>query len=301
MAGFAYHELGCFLAVAEHGHFGRAAAALQLSQPAVSKIVRRVELGVGAPLFQRGSHGVALTHSGQLFLEPARQLVRRHEETLRAASDIQAQHVGLLRLGFTQATSESRVTKAVADLIRRRPGLRVRLTVGKSDDLERAVLEGQLDLAVVPSYPGYHSRCARIVIGEDELTVAARPRHPLFQTALEEPLHLQHLQHLQRYSWALPGPGSAARKVVDEKFADQGFGTPTVVLEIQHNTDAVIDIVGQTDLLCFVPSHVLRNWPERLQPLPMSELRIRRQWLLISNPRASWSALMAALRDLVVV
>lgn len=297
MTGFAYNELACFLAVAEHGHFGRAAAALQLSQPAVSKIVRRVELGVGAPLFKRGSHGVALTNSGQLFMEPARQLVRRHEETLRAASDIQAQHVGLLRLGFTQATSESRATKAVADLMRRRPGLRVRLTIGKSDDLERALLEGRLDLAVVPSYPGYTSRCAQIVIGEDELSVAARPRHPLFQTALEEPLQLR---HLQQYSWALPDPGSAARKVVDDQFADHGFATPTVVLEIQHNTDAVVDIVGQTDMLCFVPSHILRNWPERMQALPIAALRTRRHWLLISNPKADWSALMAALRDLVV-
>src|SRR2546427_8436879 len=63
MTGFAYNELACFLAVAEHGHFGRAAAALQLTQPAVSKIVRRVEQGVGAALFTRGTHGVALTRS----------------------------------------------------------------------------------------------------------------------------------------------------------------------------------------------------------------------------------------------
>lgn len=297
MTGFAYNELVCFLAVAEHGHFGRAATALQVSQPAVSKIVRRVEQGVGAALFTRGTHGVALTSSGQLFMEPARQLVLRHEETLRAASDIQAQHVGLIRLGFTQATSESRATRAVAELLRRRPGLRVRLTVGKSDDLERALLDGSLDLAVVPSYPGHATRCAQVVIGEDELCVAARPRHPLFQLALEQGLRFG---HLQGYSWALPAPGAAVRKVVDEAFAAQGLGAPTVALEIQHNTDAAIDIVGQTDLLCYVPSHVLRAHPERLQALPIPELRTRRSWLLISHPKAQWSPLMAALRDLTM-
>lgn len=297
MTGFAYNELACFLAVAEHGHFGRAAAALQLSQPAVSKIVRRVEQGVGAALFKRGTHGVALTSSGQLFMEPARRLVLQHEQTLRAASDIQAQHVGLIRLGFTQATSESRATRAVAELLRRRPGLRVRLTVGKSDDLERALLQGSLDLAVVPSYPGHTTRCAQVAIGEDELCVAARPRHPLTQVALQEGLQLRHLQD---YAWALPAPGAAARKVVDEAFAAQGFGAPTVALEIQHNTEAAIDIVGQTDLLCYVPSHVLRGSPERLQALPIPALRTRRSWLLISHPKAQWSPLMAALRDLTV-
>ncbi|WP_080945428.1 LysR family transcriptional regulator substrate-binding protein [Delftia tsuruhatensis] len=186
---------------------------------------------------------------------------------------------------------------AVAELLRRRPGLRVRLTVGKSDDLERALLDGSLDLAVVPSYPGHATRCAQVVIGEDELWAAARPRHPLFQLALEQGLRFG---HLQGYSWALPAPGAAVRKVVDEAFAAQGLGAPTVALEIQHNTEATIDIVGQTDLLCYVPSHVLRSNPERLQSLPIPELRTRRSWLLISHPKAHWSPLMSALRDLTL-
>ncbi len=77
-------------------------------------------------------------------------------------------------------------------------------------------------------------------------------------------------------------------------------GAPTVALEIQHNTEATIDIVGQTDLLCYVPSHVLRSNPERLQSLPIPELRTRRSWLLISHPKAHWSPLMSALRDLTL-
>ncbi|MGR4868855.1 LysR family transcriptional regulator [Variovorax sp. LARHSF232] len=296
--GFAYTDLLCFQAVVAHGHVGRAATALQLGQPAVSKIIRRVEDAVGTPLFQRGAHGVVLTGSGQLFLESARQLVQQHEETLRVARDIQAQHAGLLRLGMTLATSESRAARAVSELIRNRPGLRVLLEIGKSDDLERALLQGRLDLAVVPSYPGQVTTCAQIVIGGDELLVAARPRHPLFAQAGRQGAGLR-LQDLQPYGWALPSRDSAARKMVEQAFADRGLGAPMVVLEIEHNTDAAMDIVGGADLLCFVPSYLLQRRSEQLQALPLADLRTRRHWMLISRPDATWSPLMTALRDLV--
>lgn len=296
--GFAYTDLLCFQAVAEHGHIGRAAAALQLGQPAVSKTIRRVEDAVGTPLFQRGAHGVVLNSSGQLFLESARQLVLKHEDTLRAARDIQAQNAGLLRLGLTLATSESPVAKAVSQLIRNRPGLRVVLEIGKSDDLERALLQGRLDLAVVPSYPGQVTACMQTVIGGDELVVAARPRHPLFLQAGRERTHL-HLEDLQPYGWALPSRDSAARRVVDQAFADCGLGAPTVVLEVEHNTDAAMEMVSSADLLCFLSTHLLHRWSDRLHALPMPDLRTRRHWMLISHPKVTWSPLMTALRDAV--
>lgn len=297
--GFAYTDLLCFQAVVEHRHIGRAAAALQLGQPAVSKTIRRLEDAVGTPLFQRGAHGVLLNGSGQLFLESARKLLAQHEDTLRVARDLQAQQAGLLRLGLTLATSESRAAAAVAELIRTRPGMRVLLEIGKSDDLERALLQGRLDLAVVPSYPGQVTACTQTVIGSDELVVAARPRHPLFLQARRAGTDLR-LADLQPYGWSLPSRGSAARKLVEQAFADRGLGPPTVVLEIEHNTDAAIDIVGSGDLLCFVPAHVLHRRPDRLHALPLTDLRTRRNWMLISRPQAIWSPLMAALRDLAV-
>lgn len=297
--GFAYTDLLCFQSVVEHGHIGRAAAALQLGQPAVSKTIKRLEDAVGTPLFLRGAHGVLLTGSGQLFLESARKLLAQHEDMLRVARDLQAQQSGLLRLGLTLATSESRAATAVAELIRTRPGLRVLLEIGKSDDLERALLQGRLDLAVVPSYPGQATACSQTVIGSDALVVAARPRHPLFQQASRAGADLR-LADLQAYGWSLASRDSAARKLVEQAYADGGLGPPTVVLEIEHNTDAAIDIVSSGDLLCFVPTHVLQRRPDRLQALPLAALRTRRDWLLISRPQSPWSPLMAALRDLAV-
>src|SRR5438045_3535980 len=65
-----------FLAVVEHGGFGRAAAALELAQPTLSQSVRALERDLGATLFHRASRGVVLSAAGRAFLGPARQLLR---------------------------------------------------------------------------------------------------------------------------------------------------------------------------------------------------------------------------------
>ncbi|GGX01701.1 LysR family transcriptional regulator [Pigmentiphaga litoralis] len=323
---FAYADLLCFEAVVDHGHVGRAAAALQVGQPAVSKTLQRIEKAVGMPLFERGAHGVVLTASGHLFRDQVRPLIAQHEAALRAARDIRAQHSGLLRLGLTQATSEGTAPRAVADLLRHRPGLRIQLEIGKSDDLERALHQGMLDLAVVPAYPGQagagslragqagagstrsgHGVASPTpsvqavadepaVVGGDRLVVAARPTHPLFAAHRRRPDGLG-FNDLMPYGWTLPSRASAARTHVDRQYAAQGLAAPTVVLEIEHNTEAALTIVAQTDLLCFVPDLFLRRMAGRLKRLPFTALDTPREWVLISRPRAVWTPLMHALRD----
>ena len=318
---FAYADLLCFQAVVDHGHIGRAATALQVGQPAVSKTIQRLEKAVGMPLFERGAHGVVPTASGHLFLDHVRPLIAQHDAALRAARDIRAQHSGLLRLGLTQATSEGTAPRAVADLLRHRPGLRIQLEIAKSDDLERALQQGLLDLAVVPAYPGQararspHAAPRALahtgestdepteeptdeptVVGGDRLVVAASPTHPLFAVRRRRNTDLA-LNDLLPYGWTLPSRASAARTQVDQHYAAQGLAAPTVVLEIEHNTEAALAIVAQTDLLCFVPDLFLRRMAGRLKPLPFTALDTPRDWILISRPRAAWTPLMMALRD----
>lgn len=296
---YAYNDLICFLTVAEHGQLSRAAGALQLSQPAVTKIVRRLEDAVGVPLFQRGAHGVTLTADGQLFLNPARKLVKQHEDTLRVAGDIQAKRIGLLRVGLTLATSTSSVPQAIATLIRMRPGLRVKLEVDKSDRLLEALEDGLLDLVVVPTYMDQDVSSAYMVIGKDELVVAVRLGHPLSTAAQQQGGDLK-LELTQEYGWALPSRDSKARRYIESQHQLLGLAPPKTVMEIQQNMDAVVDIIGRTDLLCFVPSYVLRQAADRLQRLPVEQLALRRNWVLVHRPLSPWTSLMTDLRNLLM-
>jgi DNA-binding transcriptional LysR family regulator len=80
-------QVRAFVLAAEESHFGRAAAALSISQQALSKRIARLESGLGTALFLRTGHGVGLTHAGRRFLEPARQTLAAADRAVAAALD----------------------------------------------------------------------------------------------------------------------------------------------------------------------------------------------------------------------
>lgn len=79
-------QIEYFVAVAEHGNVGRAAASLRIAQPAVSRQIRRLEDELGADLFVRTPRGMLLSNAGERFLRRARVIIR---EVRDAASELQ--------------------------------------------------------------------------------------------------------------------------------------------------------------------------------------------------------------------
>ena len=93
-------HLRSFAAVAEHLHFGRAAASLHLAQPALSQQIRRLEELVGYPLFQRTSRSVALTPAGEALLPRARRSLRSLVSDLAEVRSVGRGEQGSLHVGF---------------------------------------------------------------------------------------------------------------------------------------------------------------------------------------------------------
>jgi DNA-binding transcriptional LysR family regulator len=79
-----FAQIQYFVAVAEEGHVGRAASALRIAQPAVSRQIRRLEDELGAPLFVRTPRGMKLSDAGQVFLGHARGILERVRDAERA-------------------------------------------------------------------------------------------------------------------------------------------------------------------------------------------------------------------------
>ncbi|MYS82970.1 LysR family transcriptional regulator [Embleya scabrispora] len=153
-------DLRCFLAVAEERHFGRAAARLYLSQPMVSKAVRRLEQQLGARLVDRSSLPVALTPLGEVFRS-------RLDESLRVLDDACAEvrrratwDAGQVRVGYTSGLGPSLVSAAISALHIRHPALRVQWTSEPTARQVADVREGVLDagLGWLPDLgPGFES------------------------------------------------------------------------------------------------------------------------------------------------
>ena len=288
---FSPADIAYFLEVARQGHVGRAAEAAGVTQPAVSKAIRRLEDAVGVALFERGAHGARLTAEGQLFLESARRFDTEHLELMRSASELRAQHAGLLRVGLTNAAGDGPAVRVLSDMVRRRPGLRLTMVIGKSDALNEAVEKAELDVAVVPSYPGISFGCDQLALSEDTVRVAARADHPLARRAALT------LSDLTDCAWAMPSRQSAARRLVMQIFEQAGAPEPRVTLEADYMSEAAMGLIAGTDLVGLVPASVMRAWRGRVEALPLPMLELRRTLVLLTRPQAQWSPLMTAFRD----
>lgn len=96
-------HIKAFLAVAEELHFGKAARRLHIAQPAVSQLIRGLEVEFGVMLFERTSRRVALTSAGELFLDEARDLLARHEQVIERMGRVRAGVAGEVGIGLVPA------------------------------------------------------------------------------------------------------------------------------------------------------------------------------------------------------
>jgi len=144
-----------FIAVAEQRHFGRAAEALHITQPSLSRQVRRLEEQLGARLLDRTPQGTRLTEAGEVFLPRAKGLLRATAQAAaetRAAAEPSRLTVGYMANLF--------VTPAVREVRRRHPDADVHVVHLAYDDVRAALFERRVDAVV-----------ARLPFSTDELEV----------------------------------------------------------------------------------------------------------------------------------
>lgn len=140
--------LESFIALAEERHFGRAAARLHLTQPAVSQQVKRLERDLEAQLFERHPRGVRLTSAGARLLDRAREILSGVAE-LRAMADGRNRSLhGRLRIAYSGYHVVNFLPRLLRRLQEQHPAVAVSLIPGMHGGLApKAVLEGAADFA----------------------------------------------------------------------------------------------------------------------------------------------------------
>ncbi|TCK63585.1 LysR substrate-binding domain-containing protein [Curtobacterium sp. PhB136] len=142
-------QLRAFLAVADALHFGRAAEALHVAQPALSQQIRRTERALGVDLFARTSRSVALTPAGRVLQGRARSLLAQVERDLDEAVRVGRGEAGRLDVGFVVSALPLGPIERVQRFRERHPLVRVELTEGYTSRLLARIVRGELDLAIV--------------------------------------------------------------------------------------------------------------------------------------------------------
>ncbi len=149
MIGLSMKHLRYFEALARLGHFGRAAEACAISQPALSVQIRELEELIGAPLVERGGRQIRLTSMGEEFAERVRAILRSVDELAELARAAHDSLAGRLRIGVIPTIAPYLLPDVIKTLTRRYPGLEPRPREAVTQRLIKDLQEARLDAAIV--------------------------------------------------------------------------------------------------------------------------------------------------------
>jgi LysR family hydrogen peroxide-inducible transcriptional activator len=178
-------QLKYLVAVAEHRHFGRAADDCLVTQSTLSAGLRELEDLLGVTLVGRGKRQATLTPVGEDIVERARALLRAADELVDAARAGDRPLVGLLRLGVIPTVSPYLLPRALPDLRRAYPDLRLYLREEQTARLLELLGRGRLDGALI-ALPYVTAGLENMLLGDDPLLVACPKEHRFAQrTAID--------------------------------------------------------------------------------------------------------------------
>ncbi|MFJ7284608.1 LysR family transcriptional regulator [Pseudomonas sp. NPDC099000] len=169
-----------FLALIEHAHFGRAAKALGVSQPALSKSIQLLETELGVTLFDRRTEGVVLTAFGHLLREKSQRLLVAEEDLRRDIALLAGGEIGALRVALGPYPSITSGYASIARLHARHPQIKVTAHVAGWREVAHQVATGAVDLGIaeISTLQGREAFTCEL-LGEHEGRLFCRPGHPL--------------------------------------------------------------------------------------------------------------------------
>lgn len=282
-------HLRTFLRVYGHRSISAAALEMGVSQPALSKVLRRLEGEFGVPLFDRLPRGLEPTEYGNALAEAARSIDTNYRLALRQIDAMRDAKVGELNIGAGATWRDRLLPEAVAQFVERRPGVRVTVQTGSSDSILTSLIDGEIDVALVPIQDGAaDSQDVRTeTLVTDTLVVAARAGHPLTERKDVS------LAELAQVRWAM----ATGRYVVDRfraVFQRHGIEPPEAVVATE-DMNCLLDIVARTDLVAYVPRlRVKFRRDDRLAVVPSKQAESDRATGVVMRARTRPTALQTA-------
>lgn len=281
-------HLTYFIAVAEHGGFTRAAAALHVSQPALSQQIRQLEETLGVQLFDRSGRNTRLTDAGAVWLIYARRTLQGLAEGQRALHDVEDLLRGTLRIAMIPTFTTWFIGPLVASFYQRYPNITLDLQEMAQDRMEVLLLNDELDIGI--AFEGSDSRdiISQPLFTETLALVVGR-YHPLAATCSVQ------LTALNQETLILLNSAFATREQID-RYCRKHNVQPKVVMEA-NSISALLSVVKRTTLSTLLPAAIVRG-SEDLTALELTPALLERTACLIQR-KGGWQS--AAVREFIVM
>ncbi|KWB74271.1 LysR family transcriptional regulator [Burkholderia ubonensis] len=247
-------QLLLVVALADEGGIHRAAAALNMTQPAASKLLRELEETIGAVLFERLPRGMRPTLYGDALIRHARAALGSLDQAREELAALKAGRLGHVAVGAITSPGLRVVPPAVAAVKGTHAGIHVSVEIDTSNVLLERLAQDKLDVVLgrlSAEHDKLHLRYEPLT-GEPVAAVV-RPGHPLLARA---PLALA---DVQRAAWVVPPAGSVLRHRFELMFQRASLAPPANVVE----TAALLFItrvLEQSDMIAVLADEVARYY-----------------------------------------
>lgn len=269
------------LAIQATGGIGRAAEAIGISQPALSKAVQRVEATIGLPLFERSGLGMKPTQAGKLFLERAKRIALEYDDALKEMQGIRTGEQGIVRLGYSPSMPSALVLGVCRQLLRERPVAKLKLTRRLARELMEFLHNGTIDLAVAPVPQDQAHDFVVTELFDDQLFIVADESHPLHRRKELE------LADLVDEEWLLPSLQFGFRQQIDSAFRQKGLPAPNLRIEMDFSSTLLFDLIKGTRTLTVAGQDSMKS-ASGFRPIQLreEELNLRRKVGVMSRAGA---------------
>ncbi|CAM7673739.1 HTH-type transcriptional regulator CynR [Klebsiella pneumoniae] len=279
-----------FQAVAEHLSFTKAAAALHVSQPALSQLVKQLEEELGTQLFDRTGRTTRLTDTGIAYLQYVRRASHELREATRAIHDVDDLSRGSLCLAVTPTFTTYLVGPLVEAFHSRYPNITLNVREISQESIEDLLQAGEIDVGI--AFGDVHSPdIDAIPLLDETLALVVNRGHPL---ATKKSVGLQ---TLSTESLVLLSKEFATREQIDSYCRKHGIH-PKVQMEA-NALGAVIEIVRRTALSTLLPAKTAVA-QDNLVALSLEPERLTRTAVLMRRRDAYQSFAARAFTELAV-
>jgi len=232
-------------AVERQGSLLKAAAALGVSQPALTKTLRETEDILQVRLFDRHPRGVRPTEAGLVFVRTARRMLAELRRLDQELDQLSGAGGGTLALGALPVAAAGVLPGVLTRLKAAHPGIKIRLQQGRMEELQPFLASGEIDLIVGRLYePALPDGFEREPLWTEPFSILGRAGHPIFAETVT-------VGTLRRYDLALPTITQRVGQEIDHLLAQLGIDPASSLRSSSHSF--IREMLHGTDMLAVMP------------------------------------------------
>jgi LysR family nitrogen assimilation transcriptional regulator len=243
-------QLTAFVHVCELGSFTRAASVLGTPQPALSRLVRQLEIEFGQTLLERNGRGVSMTAAGQLMLAHAKGILQQIERASHDVAVPDEEAEGHFTIGLPPGIARITTVAWVKLFKRHFPRATISIVEGLSVDLAQWLMRGRIDAAMLYDISTTSLLEKRLLL-EEEFCLIRKTVGPTVEPAMIR------IIDLAKYPLILPGRKHAVRSILEAHASEMGF-TLTIALEID-TVESILDLVDEGYGFALLPVNAVTN------------------------------------------